>query len=293
MRNIDELFDKKMKEQFKKETEIIPKNINDEFERILESERNKERFNMGKLKKFGITAASIVCAGTLVMQTAFAQDIVGKIIKSLSIDGLTVYENNTDEDIWARDMPEVAKGKVFDAEGNVVEKINKDNMHYLYNKDGEHVWVDDEGIILTDEEMDERIRQNEEENADDTLIITDLNELQQHISFKVKTPQYLPEGFEFVQVECENYKNIGEDSSYWYCLDYENKENGNFISIIIGESNEQGETFFNNIEAGKVNGNDAILGDNEIAWNDGELEYTVFMGDLGREEGIKIAESIK
>lgn len=293
MKNSDELFDKKMKLRFKEETEIIPRNINDEFDKILEIERNKERFNMGKLKRFGITAASLVCVTTLVMQTAFAQDIVDKIVKSLSIKGLTVYENKTGEDIWARDMPEAAKGKVFDKYGNVVEKINSNNMNELYNVDGVHVWVDGEGIILTDEEMEERIRQNEEENADDTLIITDLNELQQHISFKVKTPQYLPEGFEFVQVECENYKNIGEDSSYWYSLDYENKENSKFISIIIGESNEQGETFFNNIEAGKVNGNDAILGDGEIAWNDGEFEYTVFMGDLGREEGIKIAESIK
>lgn len=305
MKSVDELFDKKMKEQFKKETEIVPKDINDEFEKILESERNKERFNMGKLKRFGITAASIVCVGTLVMQTAFAQDIVDKIIKSLSINGLTVYEGNTGEDIWARDMPEAAKGKVFDAEGNVVEKINKDNMEYLYNKDGEHVWVDDEGIILTDEEMDERIKKNNEEHGCYMLEITDLNELDNHITFKAKLPEYIPEGFEFVKAECEDYDKaniinkihsrivFGKNKSYWYQLIYENKEtNENFV-IHIAEQTDQGETSFNNIEMGKVNGNDAIVSDGEVAWSDGENEYIVFMHDLGREEGIKIAESIK
>lgn len=295
MNNNDEFFDNKMKEEFKRETEIIPKDINDAFDNILEIERNKEKCKMGKLKRFGITAASLVCVSTLVMQTAFAQDIVNKIAKSLSIKGLTVYENNTQEDMWARDVPEAAKGKVFDNDGNIVDYINSYNLNDLYNSEGEHVWVDHEGTLLTDEEMDEKIRKNEEENADDTLVITDLNELEKHINFKVRYPEYVPEGFEFMRAECDNHEKNGLDNSVWYDLEYENKQSDKKIYIQVTEiiDGEHGETFFDNIEEGKVNGNDAIISDDSISWSCSDVKYTLFMYDLGKEEGMKIAESIK
>lgn len=245
---------------------------------------------MNKLKIFGIMAASLICAGALTMQTIFAQDVV----KSLSIKGLTVYENTMYEtvegNIWTMDVPEAAKGKVFDVNGNVVEVINDDNVENLYNKDGVHIWVEDDGTILNYEEM---IKKSEEQMQDAILVITDLKELDKYIGFKTKVPEYIPEGFEFVKAEYENYEKMGMDKSYWYSLIYKNKESGKELAIHIDGLGGEAETAFNHIEMGKINGNDAIISDGEVAWSDGENEYIVFMYDLGREEGIKIAESIK
>lgn len=295
MDNNNDLFDKKMKAQFKKETIIIPEDIDKEFENILKIEGSKGRLTMGKLKKFGITAASLICATTLVMQTALAQDIVNKIVKSLSIGGLTVYENKDQGDIWARDMPEAAKGKVFDAEGNVVEKINSENMDYLYNADGAHVWVDDDGIILTDEEMEERIEQNRKENEDVMLNIADINEIGKHVNFNVHLPEYIPEGYEFTYAEADNYEKTGLDKSYWCGLYYENKESKDkfFLQLTYVDGIESAETFSNNIEKGSINGSDAIISDDAITWVSGNVRYSLFMQSLTKEEGIKVAESIK
>lgn len=295
MDNNNDLFDKKIRAEFRRETSIVPEDIDNEFKDILEIERSKGRLTMGKLKKFGITAASLVCAATLVMQTAFAQDIVNKIVKSLSIDGLTVYENKDEEDMWARDMPEAAKGRVFDAEGNVVEKINSENMDYLYNADGAHVWVDDDGIILTDKEMDDRLEQNRKENEDVMLNITDINEIWKYVNFNVYLPEYIPEGYEFISAEADNYEKTGLDKSHWCGVYYENKESqGSFyLQLSYVDGIEAGETFFNNIEKGNVNGSDAIISDDAIVWVSGNVRYSLFVQSLGKEEGMKIAESIK
>ncbi|TCO68877.1 DUF4367 domain-containing protein [Marinisporobacter balticus] len=300
MRNQDDLFDMRMKEKFKKEVSKIPENMNEEFNNTLRYMRNQEDENMKKFsrkKKSKMIAASIVCllcASTVIMQTTFAQEIINKIIRSLSLNNITIFENKDYQ--WEdKEIPEAAKGKVFDKDRNVIEKITLANKDQMYNANGEQVFgVDPDGTLITEAVQKENMERNAKENPIENVIVKDANKLDEYTCFDVKLPTYLPEGFEFVNAEFykdDNGKIINE-----FCnLNFENSNTGETIfmnqTYICEES--VGETAFNNIEKAKVNAEDAIVGDEGIVWEENGVRYLMYTYNLGKTESIKIAESIQ
>lgn len=184
--NNDELFDIRMKEKFKREVNKIPENINEEFDNISKFIKSKENDNMKKLnkkKKVGIVAASILCGSMLFMQTTFAKEC----IRSLSLNNMKIFESN-DHKGKDKEIPKAAKGKVFDKNKNVIEKITLANDgDEMYNANGERVFdVDPDGTLITEKVRKERIEKNARENPNTNLIIKDTNELNRHTCFDVK-----------------------------------------------------------------------------------------------------------
>lgn len=288
--NDDLLFDKKMKEKFKKELHQVPRAIDEELKNTLVLIKNQGDETMRKsfsFKKSGIIAASIVCALFITMQTTFAQDLVNKIIESLSLKNVTIFENEKME--WKdRIVPEPAQGKVFDQKGNIVKVITSDNQDQLYTEKGEKVFgVEDDGTLLTEEVLKQR-------EGEPPLIVEDISKLNDYACFEVKLPTYLPKGYVFEKAEFfkdDNGKIIDDDCS----LGFINRQNGEHIYIsqrVISETSSF-ETSFENIKKVKVNGLDAILGDEGITWEANGINYFMYTYDLGRAESIKIAESVK
>ncbi|SHH38365.1 DUF4367 domain-containing protein [Sporanaerobacter acetigenes] len=296
MTNNDELFDAKMKEKFKKELNKIPEDINEEFDNILSTIKNKGDENMKrtvKMRKTGIIAASILCALTITMQTAFAQELVDKIIKSLSLSNITIFEN---QDIKWKDqeLPEAAKGKVFDKDGNVIEKITLANKDEMYNENGEKVFgVDSDGTLITEAVQKENMEKNAEENPVDDVIVKDPKKLNGYTCFDVKLPTYLPEGFEFDYAEFykEDNGEIFDGGCGVYYINNKTEEPISIFQTYICEESSS-ETFFNNVEKVKVNGKEAIVGDEGIVWEANDVRYLMYTS-FGKNENIKIAESIK
>ncbi|WP_053956609.1 DUF4367 domain-containing protein [Inediibacterium massiliense] len=300
MMNDDKLFDRKMKEKFKKEVFEIPQNMNEEFEHTLTWIKNKEVSNMKKVshkKRVGVIAASIVCvlcASTIIMQTTFAQEIVDKIIKSLSLNNITIFENKDYK--WEdQEIPESAKGKVFDKDGHVIEKITLDNKDEMYNANREKVFgVDPDGTLITEAVQRENLERNAQENPVDDVIVKDSKKLNGYTRFDVKLPAYVPKGFEFDYGEFYKDDNgeIFDEACALYFINHKTEETI-FISQTYICEESSAETAFNNIKKVKVNGKEAIVGDEGIVWEANGVRYLMYTYNLGTDESVKIAESIQ
>lgn len=292
MMSNDELFDLKMKKRYKKEVSEVPENIDEEFKNTLALISTQGDENMKKLskgKKAGLVAVSVVCALTITMQTTFAKDLVNKIINSLSLSNITILEDEGYK--WEdRDIPASAIGKVFDEHGNIVEKITFENQEHLYNSEGEQVLgVEPDGTLLTEEVLKQR-------SGDDTLIVEDASKLDGYTCFDIKLPSYLPEGFTFHSANFyKDEDNNGKIFDKACSLNFVNSKTGKEIYISQNYISEgsAGETSFKNIEKVKVNGADAIVGDEGIVWEVNGIRYLMYTYDLGKAESIKIAESIQ
>lgn len=296
MGNDDKMFDVKMKEKFKKELNKIPEDINEEFDNMLSIIKNKGEKNMKKIrniKRTVIVAASVLCALTISMQTAFAKELVDKVIKSISLNNITIFEN---QDVKWKDqeVSKVAKGKVFDRDGNIIKKITLSNKDAMYNENGEKVFgIDFDGTLITEEVQKENMEKNAKEYPVDDMIVRDTEKINGYTCFDVKLPAYLPEGFEFYYTEIYKDDNgeIFDEACGIYYINNKTQETLSIFQTYISEESS-GETFFNNVEKVKVNGEEAIIGDEGIVWETNDVRYLMYTS-FGRDENVKIAESIK
>ena len=248
---------------------------------IMKSKRNK-------LYK-RLAGVGIACIVTIALsQTSFAQNFVEKIIKSISLEHVTVveYEKGSEAEIKSMPVPEKLKGKLFDKDGNLIEIFTKE-MRKFYTADGEE--IDDfdmeTGEIITVSQAKEKV-----------LEVKDVNELNKYTCFNVILPSYLPEGYKFDRAEFFKGKTgIVKDSKYIY-LKFINEETGKNIYMQQRFACEETGFSYNdsNIEKIKINETDAILSDGkEINWEYNDVIYSLTGKKIGKNELIKIAESIK
>lgn len=255
---------------------------------------NKGENKMNRLKKTGIIAASLLIVSTLVSQTTFAQATVEKILKTLSLGHVTMIEYDRNEPEEAV-LPDSLKGNVFDKNKNPLEKITKDIFaEGIYTKDGEKIAKINpkNGKVVTEKQMKEE--ENKEKN--ETLYVTDSSKLNEYTCFEVKLPTYLPDGYtfkngDFTKDEAGNVK----DSKY-ASLHFENKTTGKEIYIQERFACDETKTYEDaeDIEKININGVDAILSNGRnIDWEADNTIYYVGGKNIGKDEAIKVAESIK
>ncbi|HCQ91724.1 MULTISPECIES: DUF4367 domain-containing protein [unclassified Clostridium] len=248
---------------------------------IMKSKRNK-------LYK-RLAGVGIACIVTITLsQTSFAQNFVEKIIKSISLEHVTVveYEKDSEAEIESMPVPEKLKGKLFDKDGNLIEIFTKE-IKKFYTADGEEIdnFDMETGEIITVSQAKEKV-----------LEVKDANELNKYTCFNVILPSYLPEGYKFDRAEFFKGKTgIVKDSKYIY-LKFINEETGK--NIYMQQRFACEETGFSsngsNIEKIKINETDAILSDGkEIDWEYNDVIYSLTGKKIGKNELIKIAESIK
>lgn len=262
------------------------KNINNE------GDKNMKKIN--KIKKTGIAAASLLIASTLVAQTTFAQDVVNKIIKSISLGHFTAEQyDSSNEDNYTEILSANLRGKLFDKNRNALDKITADIIkNGIYTKDGEKVaqWNPKDGSILTEKQE----KEEEEKAKENTFAITDIGKLNGYTCFEVKVPSYLPDGYKFEKAEF--YKE-GEDSDKYATLYFKNQETGKEIYMqqrFACEETRGDLATDDKIENIKINGVDAVLeGEHNITWEANNIVYFMSGKGINKDDVIKIAESIK
>lgn len=254
---------------------------------------NKGVNKMNKIKKTGIIAASLLIVSTLVSQTTFAQEAVNKIIKSISLGHVTMIQDdaNDPEEV---EVPESLKGEVFDKSGNLIEKFTKDNTKDgIYDKYGKQIteFTMNDGSVT-------KIKSVKDDNSrsENTVYVTDSSKLDEYTCFKVKLPSYLPEGYAFDRAEFykDNDGNV-KDSKYAQ-LYFKNQKTGKEISMQERFACDETKTVGNaeNIEKININGAEAILSNaRNIDWEADGTIYFLSGKNIGKDEAIKIAESVK
>lgn len=246
---------------------------------IMKSRRNK-------LYK-RLAGVGIACIVTITLsQTSFAQNFVEKIIKSISLEHVTVVEYEDGPEVESMPVPEKLKGKLFDKNGILIEVFTRE-IEKLYTADGEEIYDFDmkTGAVTTVSQAKEKV-----------LEVKDANELNKYTCFNVILPSYLPEGYKFDRAEFnKNEAGVVKDSSY-ISLYFTNEKTGKYIYMQQRFASEgmKSASDGNNIEKIKINGVDAILSDGkEINWETSDVIYFLTSKSIKTNELIKIAESIK
>lgn len=262
------------------------------FNTIVDNISCKQNNNINKIKKTGIAVASLLIISTILAQTTFAKDVVNNIIKTISLGHFSAVQYN-DSDKEEYILPDSLKEKIFDKNGNVIEKITKDiGKDGIYTKEGEKIvsWNANDGSVTTEKQKKEEEAKVEE----NTLTITDSSKVNGYTCFEVKLPSYLPDGYKFEKAEF--YKE-GEDHDKYASLYFKNQGTGKEIYIqerFACENTKSELGTDDKIENIKINGADAVLtGESNIDWETNNTIYFLSAKGMAKDETIRIAESIK
>lgn len=135
-------------------------------------------------------AAACAASLALVSQTAFAKDLVNRII-SIGNSSIVIYEEDQTEVSRLEKVPEELEGRVFDADGNMVSELTDGQK--LYNADGREVMITaDTGNGEVTYSLNEAA---EPAVSERTVVFSSEEELEENLSFDLKIPASLPEGY--------------------------------------------------------------------------------------------------
>ncbi len=247
--------------------------------------------NRFKRSKVAVALFAATCMlGISLMQTTFAQGIVEKIINKITLGNITAIQYEEPK-IEMYDIPEDLKGKLFDKEGNVLDVITKDYTGGFYTEEGEKIADCSNGKITT-------VAQQEKEKQETTLVVREVDKLNNYTCFNVGIPTYLPKGYEFDRAEFYKDENGDVKDKKYIDLYFTNKETGKYFFFQQRFSCE--ETGYamsgdEKIEKIEINGVKAILsGDRNIDWEANGVIYALSSrGSFEKDELIKVAKSIK
>ncbi len=248
------------------------KNINEYGGKNIMSRLLMAKFPVSKIA----TVAMVCILGFGIMQTSFAQELADKVLKSISLGHVTVYEEDRDK---VMPIPAKLTGEYFDRDGNPIEEFSPDGPQLFYSADGKVV-----------------IGFGAKEAEEGKLIVKDPDKLNDYTCFNVALPSYLPEGFTFDKAEFYEDENDIVKNTKYIGLYFANKEAGTYIYMQqrLADAETAYEAGGSNVEAIKVNGADAIMySDRNL---DGEANGVIYAlsgrGVVPKSELLKIAESI-
>ena len=251
------------------------------------------------LARVGAIAA---CVGLVaaVGQTSFAKEFIDNIIKTLSTGTNKFYQVDLDE----AEMPEELQifydengklittyhdGQVFyDKDGN---ELKPEDMRQYLRDNGVTDYVTEDGngeISISYNKDEDPLKRYEESGYSIIDNEADMAKLNDALDFAPRLPEYLPKGYSFYGAA------YFDTSRYYLTVIYKNGDK----YIYVSERLINDETAFamgtdEEIEELEINGHKAVLaGDGNLDWEDGDVSVGI-TGGVGRDEIIKIGESVK
>ncbi|WP_310831731.1 DUF4367 domain-containing protein [Paenibacillus pedocola] len=243
------------------------------------------------LRRPAMILASILIAGGLsisFVKPSFAEELFGRVLQKINLGNIIASEMDPNV---APPFPEEWKGKLFDKEGNVITSFTK-KLGEVYNADGEQIVNFDGDKLITKSEQEQR----DKETAERMLAVKGQAELDKYALFKVKLPEYLPEGFVFDHGGFYTSEE-GVVNGKYLTLFFTSKNEGQDITIYLCISDK--ETAYEistsgKMEKVKVNGFDAVMMNNRsLDWEADGVLYNIATHGLEPSEVLKIAESIR
>lgn len=141
-------------------------------------------------KRPAMVMASLLVAGALsisFVKPSFAQELMGRVLQSINLGNIIAHEMDAAQ---LPDFPKEWEGKLFDKDGNVITSDSQ-KVDEIYNAAGEQIVNFDGDKLITKSEQEQR----DKEAAERIVAVKSRAELDQYAMFKVKLPEYLPEGF--------------------------------------------------------------------------------------------------
>lgn len=245
----------------------------------------KQRFRRPAMIVASLLVAGIVSVSFV--RPSFAQELLVRALKTVNMGHITASTMNPD---YKPEFPEAWKGKIFDQDGHPVTSFDH-KQGAIFNADGEAIVDFDGDTLITQSEKEQR----DKEQAARIFAVKEPAELDQYALFKVKLPEYLPEGFTFDHGEF--YKGDEGVNGQVVELFFDSPEKGKRIWMQLRLSNKGNAYEMSTdgtIEQVELKGIDAVLMNNkDLDWEANGVLYGLSTRGLNRAEVLKIAESIR
>jgi outer membrane lipoprotein-sorting protein len=169
--------------------------------------------------------------------------------------------------------------EMYDQDGNPMVKVQYRDVTFNTGiPDSEFIFEVLEGVEVVETSLEERMPEK-----------MTLEEARANLSFDVKTPSYLPDGYEFGHAMVLG----GEQETV--SLQYTNGQERLYISEWLSDDTEQHESKMGESEIVSINGADgefvSMFGINTLRWSADGIDYSL-SGTLDKEEMVKVAESM-
>ncbi len=273
---------------------------------VYDDEMKKESIEMkkGKMSIRKIAVIAACAAAVAITGTAFASGYVTKIVKSISTGHNMMIQ--TDDTGMEWEIPEQLSGKFYDKDGNELQYITY-GMTYgdLYDKDGNRYDEASIAQLFTDsgyaDSMDIRVEAAKDNGTkipyDDERIkvYTSLEEFDADLSFDLKAPEYVPDGYSFLYGN--GYRdNDGTMSGNYATLTYSNgKDTFSLHERVINDETSFETSTNEDVTEMLINGCTAAVSDHEIMWEESGISITVISAssNITGDDLLKVAESVK
>ncbi|WP_340021687.1 DUF4367 domain-containing protein [Paenibacillus sp. FSL K6-1096] len=246
--------------------------------------KNKQRIRRPVMIAASLLVAAVVSVSFV--RPSFAQDMLERVLKSVNLGHIEVAQMDGSH---PKEFPEAWKGQIFDQDGNPVTSFDR-MPKAIFNAAGEAIVNFDGDKLVTLSEQEQRDKEADEQ----VFTVKEPAGLNQYASFKVKLPEYLPEGFAFDHGEF--YKDEEGVSGQIVELFFTSKDKDKRIGMQLRLANEENAYSMatdDKVEQVKLKGTEAVLvGDRSLDWEANGVMYSLSTRGLDRAEVLKIAESI-
>lgn len=244
----------------------------------------KQRFRRPAMIVASLLVAGIVSVSFV--RPSFAEEMLERVLMSVNLGHIEVSQMDASVPPV---FPDAWKGKIFDQDGNPVNSFGP-MPEAIFNAAGEAIVDFDGDQLITLSEQEQR----EKEEAAHKFAVKEPAELDKYALFKVKLPDYLPEGFAFDHGEF--FKGEEGVNGQVIELFFSSKEKGKRIWMQLRLANEDNAFAMSTegtVEQVKVKGTDAVLVSGRgLDWEANGVLYGLSTRGLDRAEVMKIAESI-
>ena len=169
--------------------------------------------------------------------------------------------------------------EMYDADGNPMVKVEYRDITFNTGiPDSEFIFEVPEGATVVEESFEDLMPKE-----------MTLEEARANLSFDVKTPSYLPDGYEF-----DHAMMFGEEPNRVY-LKYTNGSERLHLAEWVSDAVDQPESKRGEPEMVSINGADgeftSMFGMNTLQWSAGGIDYSL-SGGLEKDELVNVAESM-
>ncbi len=265
-----------------------------------EFKKNKARFSWRKCAALAACAAAIAVAA----QTGFAQNMVERIINIVQTGHNDVVQ--TDYSEAEETLTHTLKGSIFDKDGNEITSLDGISYKDLYDASGNRYDEEslaklfaDKGLVNEDAMIRVSGMPKEKgvipESGDGEEVFTSIEELGSKLSFTLKTPEYMPEGWDFLYC----YGFTGDDGAmsgnYAVLVYFDGNEEFYIHERVINDDTRYTASTVETVTEGMVNGCTAAISEHDVMWEQDGVSVDLVSGesDITGDVLLKVANSVK
>lgn len=262
-----------------------------EQERLTMKKNLKQSNKTYRSHKRMMWAAGLAACLAVTSQTAFAKDLAEKIF-SLGHSSIITETESDSAEVSSVPVPDELKGQIFDADGKEMTELSSADPGY-YDKDGNPVKInsveDNDGNIhysISKYTADDPLG-----DVDGVITLDSIDDLD--LSFDLKVPETLPDGFSLTKVYSFSDED-GNASPDYAVLAYSDGKDSFTIHERLDSEDTQFVTSLPDPQEMDFHGSTAVYNDSEFyaAW-DGTNISIIGNDVLTGDALLEVAESMK